>query len=101
MGRIQDFWKGGHMFKGVGIRFADFISLFRNITWKWNNLVSLRPNYFIFIGYLKRWGDGCGEGVCQCKILSVEAVRMSKKKSSEISGLFDFDITLLLMIILI
>ena len=29
--------------------------------WKWNNLVSLRPNYFIFIGYLKtgdwEWGS--------------------------------------------
>ena len=26
---------------------------FLNIPWKWNNLVSLRPNNFIFIGYLK------------------------------------------------
>ena len=26
---------------------------FLNIPWKWNNLVSLRPKYFIFIGYLK------------------------------------------------
>ena len=30
-GRIQDFWKGGHMYKGVGVRFADFISFFLNI----------------------------------------------------------------------
>ena len=36
-----------------GVRFADFISFFLNIPWKWNNLVSLRPNNFIFIGYLK------------------------------------------------
>ena len=53
-------WKGFHIFKVVGIRFADFISFFLNIPWKWNNLVSLRPNYFIFIGYLK---TGDGEGV--------------------------------------
>ena len=26
--------------------------LFLNILWKWNNLVSVRPNYFIFMGYL-------------------------------------------------
>ena len=24
---------------------------FLNILWKWNNLVSVRPNYFIFVGY--------------------------------------------------
>ena len=35
--------------KGVGVCFADFIL---NIPWKLNNLVSVRPNYFIFIGYL-------------------------------------------------
>ena len=29
-----------------------FISMILNIRWKWNNLVSMRPNYFIFIGYL-------------------------------------------------
>ena len=52
--------KGVHMFKGVGVPFADFISFILNIQWKWNNLVSLRPNYFIFIGYLKtRGGQGC------------------------------------------
>ena len=29
---------------------------FFNFLWKWNNLFSLRPNYFIFIGYLrKKW----------------------------------------------
>ena len=33
------------MYKGVGVRFADFISFFLNIP--------LRLNYFIFIGYLK------------------------------------------------
>ena len=27
---------------------------FLNIPWKWNNLVSLRPNYFIFKGYLRK-----------------------------------------------
>ena len=44
--RISGKWV--HMYKYAGVRFADF-----NISWKWNNLVSLRPNYFIFIGYLK------------------------------------------------
>ena len=34
-----------------GVRFANFISNFLNVPWKWNNLVSQRPNYFIFIGY--------------------------------------------------
>ena len=54
------------MYKGEGeggVLFADFISFFLNIQWKWNNLVSLRPlrpNYFIFIGCLK---TGAGEGV--------------------------------------
>ena len=27
-GRIQDFWKGVHMYTGVGVCFADFISFF-------------------------------------------------------------------------
>ena len=40
------------------VRFPDFISFFSNIPWKWNNLVSLRPNYFIFIEYLKNGGGG-------------------------------------------
>ena len=39
--------------KGFIRRFVDSISFFLSIQWKWNNLVSLRPNYFIFIGYLK------------------------------------------------
>ena len=30
-----------------------FVSFSLNIPRKWNNLVSLRPNYFIIIGYLK------------------------------------------------
>ena len=52
--------KGIHMylFKGLGVRVVDFISFFLNIPCKRNNLVSLRPNYFIFIGYLKRVGGG-------------------------------------------
>ena len=28
-----------------------FAPSFLNILWKWNNLVSVRPNYFIFMGY--------------------------------------------------
>ena len=50
--------------------FADFIPFSLNIPWKWNNLVSLRPNYFIFIKYLK---TGAGREVqanplnCHCK----------------------------------
>ena len=43
---------GFQKYKGVGVRFANFISFILNIPWKWNNLVSVRPNYFIFIGYL-------------------------------------------------
>ena len=55
--------KGVHMYKGVWVRYADFIYFFPlNILWKWNNLVSLRPNYFIFIGYLKTGGGGRGGG---------------------------------------
>ena len=47
------------MYKSVGVRFADFVSFFLNIPIsheKQNNLVSLRPNYFLFIGYLKTRG---------------------------------------------
>ena len=58
-GRIQHFWKRGS-FEGVWVRFPGFISFFLNIPWKWNNLVSLRPNYSIFIGYLKTGGGGGG-----------------------------------------
>ena len=43
-----------------GGRFADLFSFFLHILWKWNNLVSLRPNYFIFIGYLKIGGKDGG-----------------------------------------
>ena len=52
--------KGVHI--GVGVRFADFITFFLDIPWEFNNLVSLRPNYLIFIGYFKT-GGGKG-GVC-------------------------------------
>ena len=52
--------KGVCMYKVMEVRFADFISFFLNIPWKWNKLVSLRPNYFsvrpnylFFIWYLK------------------------------------------------
>ena len=47
--------KGVHMYKGA-CGCADFISFFLNIPWKWNNLVSLRPNDF-FIGCLKTGGE--------------------------------------------
>ena len=40
--------KGIHMCKGFGVHFADLISFLLNITWKWNNLVTLWPNYFHF-----------------------------------------------------
>ena len=50
------------MYKGVGVRFADFISFvlkyFMNMKYLVSNLVSLRPNYLIFIGYLKTGGGG-------------------------------------------
>ena len=46
------------MKEGVGV--ADFISFFLNIPRKWNNLVSVRPNYFIFVIYLKNCGQGWG-----------------------------------------
>ena len=49
------------MYNGVGVRFADFLSL----------LFTLRPNYFIFIGHLKLGGpsgsateDLPSEGIC-------------------------------------
>ena len=45
--------KGVHMYQGVGVLSAEVITFFLNIRWKRNNLVSQRPNYFIFIGYLK------------------------------------------------
>ena len=48
------------------VRFDDFISFFLNIPWKWNILVSGRPNYFISMGQLKTGG---GEGV-RAKLLN-------------------------------
>ena len=48
-GRIQDFWKGIICIKVGGFCFADFISF-----------IPQRPNYFIFIGYLKTGGGGGG-----------------------------------------
>ena len=41
-----------------GVRFVDFISFFLNIPWKWINLVSVRPNYFIFMWFKKKTGAG-------------------------------------------
>ena len=52
-------WKGVHIYKRVGISFADFISFFLKIPFEWNILATLRPNYFIFKGYLK---TGVGRG---------------------------------------
>ena len=88
------FFRGGsrisgkkvHTYKGVWVRFADFISFFLNIPWKWNNLVSLRQNYFIFIGYFTENGGG-GEREfkrnpkplwirhCLCKCIKICAIR--------------------------
>ena len=52
--------KGAHnfMYRGVGGSLCWFYLIFLNIPWKWNNLVSLRPNYFIFKGYFKVVGGG-------------------------------------------
>ena len=50
------------MYKSMGDRFAGFISFFLNVPKKGNNLVSLRPNYFNFIGYLKMGGGGGERG---------------------------------------
>ena len=36
------------------LRIFSPLPLFLNILWKWNNLVSVRPNYFIFMGYLRK-----------------------------------------------
>ena len=38
----------------MGVSFGNFVTVFLSTQWKWNNLVSLRPNYFVYIGYLKR-----------------------------------------------
>ena len=62
-GRFQDFWKGVHMYKGVCLGVALLVlSFFLHIAGKWNNLVSLRSNYIIFIGYLKTGWGGSGRG---------------------------------------
>ena len=73
---------GVHMYKGAGVRFADFISFFLDIPWKWNNLVSLQPNYFIFIGYLKM---GAGRGVLAnplwiCYCISSSLLKLGDQK---------------------
>ena len=59
LGVDPGFLEGGFRCEEEGVHFAHFISFFLNIPWKWNNLVSLRPNYFIFMGYL-RTGGGSG-----------------------------------------
>ena len=51
---------GVQMYKGVGDSLLLILWFFLNIPWKWNNLVSVRPNYFIFTGYLKRWAGSLG-----------------------------------------
>ena len=51
---IKNFGKGSHMYKDVEGSHCWFVfSFFLNIPLKCNNLVSLRPNYYIFVGYLK------------------------------------------------
>ena len=47
---------------GGGVRSNPPCPLFWNSLLKWNNLVSVRPNYFIFIGYLGklRWNQQRG-----------------------------------------
>ena len=42
-----------------------FITFFLNIPWKWNNLVSLSPDYFIFIGYMYLKTGGWEGGLSQ------------------------------------
>ena len=46
-----------------------------NIPWKWNNSVSQRPNYFIFIGYLKT-GNGVWIRNCIDQCLPVELYKL-------------------------
>ena len=58
-GQIQDFWKRVYI-RAWGFTLYLFISFFLNIPLKLNNLVSLRQNYFIFIGFLKTGGGGGG-----------------------------------------
>ena len=55
--------KGVHMYKGVGVRFAVFISFFLNIPWKWNNLVSngerVQVNPLSHSRYAIAWHQDC------------------------------------------
>ena len=39
---------------GQGVRLNPHPRPNLNILWKWNNLVSVRPNYFILMGYLRK-----------------------------------------------
>ena len=55
--------KGVHMYKVWKVRFADFFLFFLNIPWKWNNLLSVRPNNFIFIWYSKIGGGKGRKGI--------------------------------------
>ena len=61
-GRIQHFCKRGSYIKVWGFALLILSQFSYNFPWKWNNLVSLRSNYFIFIGYLKTGGGGGGRG---------------------------------------
>ena len=88
-GRSRISGKGVHMYNRVGICFADFISSFLNIPWKWNNLVSLRPNYFIFSGYLKSvcvWGGGGGREGFEANPLSSLWIHLCQKSYLESWG---------------
>ena len=52
--------RGGSRISGKGVQMCKgggSTLLILNIPWKWNNLVSMRPNYFIFMVYLKT-GEG-------------------------------------------
>ena len=51
LGRIKDSWKWVHMYKGVGVRLF-ILSHLSQISYENVIIWSLRPNYFIFIGYL-------------------------------------------------
>ena len=54
--------KGVHIYKGVGVRLADFISFFLKNE---NEIIWSHSNYFIFIGCLKTGGGGGGGGLSQ------------------------------------
>ena len=53
-GTHPGFLEMGFMYKGVGVRFADFNSFFLNIPWKRNNLVSFHFHRIFF----KKKGEG-------------------------------------------